>query len=216
MKLRVVGWAWYDDDLPQGNVSWAARNAIIDDIKKNDYLFSGLSHQEALDCAPVLNDGKIYRFSQQGWGDVMAEAHGFFGRKDYARFSFGINEEKEVRPLLRFDEDNFIPETDLSEKFTLCVNPSVFRSAQKTAEIKLEVLHKLRYLDKGDNLELICGEDKAEYKVESVERKKDLTAKKRRELEFAMRDFQDEEKMKLAEKEYDEAKVILLIKSEKP
>ena len=121
MKLKVIGWTYYGTQLPQGKLGWAARNAIIDDIKEHGYLFSGWAHQEGNFCAPVLNDGKIYRFSQRGWGGVMAEAHGYTGRMDYTLFAFAGDRKKEIRPDGGYDQRKFEPQGSLNERFELSV-----------------------------------------------------------------------------------------------
>ncbi len=98
MKIKVIGWASYDDcQYEEGDVGYAAHEAILRDVKENGYMFSGYQHQEHEYCTPVLSDGKIYRYSQRGWGSLIAEAQGLTDPMDYARFSFyqcGGNEEK--------------------------------------------------------------------------------------------------------------------------
>ncbi len=210
MKLRVVGWVYYDDDLEQGEIGWAARNAVIDEIKKRGYLFSGWAHQEADCCTPVLNDGKMYCFSQRGWGGVMAEAHGYTDIMDYARFAFMRDSDTEIRPKEIFDEETFTPEYDLNERFELQVTEKVFAAAQKSRKIKLDDLPQLRYLDKGDELALICGEKNAEYIVTDVERKKDLTEAQRQKLEFEFYDYGNP-KAKRAEEIFNNTKIVMVI-----
>ena len=216
MKLRVVGWTYYDDALPQGEVGWAAQNAIIDEIKERGYLFSGWAHQEADLCAPVLNDGKMYLFSQRGWGGVMAEAHGYTGRMDYAKFAFMGDAAKEIRPKERFDKRSFLPETDLNERFELRVTQEMLDSARHAHEIKLDDLPELRYLDAGDVLTLISGEEKAEYTVKDVDRDKDLSEEERLELRFAFYDHRNPERQKRAEEAFDRAKIILTVTFKPP
>lgn len=228
MKLRVVGWAYYDDDMEQGDIGWAARNAIIDDIKAHGYLFSGWAHQECDCCAPVLNDGKLYCFSQRGWGGVMAEAHGYNGRMDYARFAFAMDAEDEIRPKYAFDEDTFVPEYDLNQRFELQVSNATFDQAQSESKVKfmgntefterkvvLDDLPELRYLDEGDTLALVCGQEIAEYTVLDVERKRDLTEEKRWQLELDSYAFDDPDRMKRADEEFDNAKIVMIVKLSK-
>ena len=217
MKLRVVGWAEYDDApyIPEGVAGWAARNAIIDDIKKHGYFFSGWAHQEGYNCAPVLNDGKLYCFSQRGWGGIMAEAHDELERMAYARYSFAMEKEQEVRPTIRYSKLNFTPETDLNEKFNLSVDKSVFDAAKTESEIKLDDLPELRYLDKGDTLELICGEEKTEYSVADVDREKDISKERLSELRMAMYDLNNKERMQRAEDEFNNAKIVIIVKLKK-
>lgn len=215
MKLKVVGWTYYDDCLEEGSNGWAARSAIIDEIKKHGYMFSGWAHQKCDCCTPVLNDGKMYCYSQRGWGDLMAEAHGYTGRMDYAKFAFEIDDDAEIRPQEYFDEENFSPEYDLSERFEIEVSDDIFESAKKEYQITLEDLPELSYLDFKDTLVLTCGEKKAEFSVWDVERKRDLTEEKRLQLEVAFYDFNNKERMKKAEEEFNNTKIIMIIKFKK-
>ena len=92
MKYKVIGWTYYEDDTVlsyDGDDSFAQRNAIIDEIRKHKYRFSGWHHQESWEnCVPILNDGRKRLFSQRGWGGIMAEAYGQLGDYDYATFTF--------------------------------------------------------------------------------------------------------------------------------
>lgn len=216
MKLRVVGWTWYEDDFEQGERGWAARHAIIDDIKEHGYMFSGWSHQVCDGCAPILNDGKIYCYSQRGWGSIMAEAYGYTDRMDYVRFAFMIEPEEEIHPQQEFDEDEFTLEFDLNERFELEVSQDVFTAAESQCEIKLENLPELRYLDVGDTLALSCGNKSAEYAVVDVDRDRDLTEDRLLELEIAMYDIKNTKRKKRAEEEFNNAKIVMIIKLEKP
>ena len=218
MKYRVVGWASYDDRLPQADATWAAYYAIVDEIKKCGYSFSGWSHQEGYCCAPVLNDGKMYLFSQRGWGGLMAEAHGYTGRMDYCMYAFMTDMDsldKEIRPKNKFDRHTFKPERDLNEKFELEVSQEIFDAA-KTYAIKLDDLPQLRYMDAGDTLSLTCGEQGAEYIVSSVDRDKDISHEKLIELQVAFSDFKNKERKQRAEEEFDNAKIVLTVKFSKP
>lgn len=168
MKLRVIGWTDYDEERAEGDNGWAARNAIIDDIRQNGYEFSGWAHQEGANCAPVLNDGRIYRFSQRGWGDLMAEAHGFFGPMDYAKFAFPAPAAMERRPTRRVP-DGFEPEQNLGERFSLVVSPADFDAARAGA-LTVSDYAALRYIYKGDELVLTCGDRQAAFAVVDAER----------------------------------------------
>ncbi len=89
MKLKVVGWT-YDCDMRFGDVDcdYAARAAIIADIREHGYLFTGEQHQEESLGVPVMNDGSKRSFSQRGWGDLMAEAYDEEEPNSYAKYSF--------------------------------------------------------------------------------------------------------------------------------
>ena len=217
MKLRVVGWMYYDDDL-ESDSSWAGYMAAVDDIKKHGYEFSGWSHQECQCCAPVLNNGKMLRYTQRGWGGLMAEAHGCTGRLDYTHYAFIIEPEQldsEIRPTDEFDEDIFVPETDLNERFEQTVSQDIFDAAQNVGEIKLDNLPELRYLDIGDTLALVCGKNTAEFAVIDIDRKRDLTEDELLDFEMAFYDFANDERRKRANEEYNNTKVVMIIKLKK-
>ncbi len=94
MKLKVVGWTYYDDSrFPEEEVSFAAHAAIVEEIRANGYRFSGEEHQERDNCTPVLSDGKMRCYSQRGWGNVMAEAYGHTDPLDYALYAFRVYED---------------------------------------------------------------------------------------------------------------------------
>ena len=214
MKWRVVGWTYYDDHIEEGETSWAAHYAIVDEVKSRGYLFSGFAHQEGYDCAPVLNDGKIRRYTQRGWGGVMAEAYGYTGTMDYAKFAFMTDPDSEIRPQETFDGESFTPETDLNERFELTVSESVLNDANR-GEIKLDDLPELRYLDVGDTLALRVGDEVCEYAVLSVDRDKDLTEEQKLELQLAMYDYANKVRKQRAQKEYENTKDVIIVKLQK-
>lgn len=216
MKWRVVGWASYDDDIEQGTVTWAVQNAIVDEVKKCGYVFSGGAHQEGYNCAPVMNDGKIRRFSQRGWGGVMAEAHGYNGPMDYAKFAFdtNMNRDNEIRPQHSFDETNFKKAKNLTECFELEVSDGVLADANN-GSIRIADLPELRYLDAKDKLILKAGDVTEEFSVVDVEREPDLTRDELIELNMAMRDYNNRERMKKAEEELAAAPIAIVIKLKK-
>ena len=108
MKYKVIGWTYYDNsDILTSNdpIGFAERSAIIDEIRKHGYLFSGWHHQESWrGVVPILNDGKKRCFSQRGWGGIMAEAYGYTEDYDYAVFSF---QQSVADTELRFPPDDF-------------------------------------------------------------------------------------------------------------
>lgn len=55
MKYKVIGWTFSDNyDIESVPLTFAARHAIVDDIRENNYLFSGLDHQESCMVVPFL------------------------------------------------------------------------------------------------------------------------------------------------------------------
>ena len=215
MKLKVLGWTYYDDyDFEEGTNGWAATNAVIDDIKEHGYLFSGEDHQEHSCCAPILNDGKIHRFSQRGFGGIMAEAHGYTKRMDYSLFAFGINPDAAVYPTREiscYDDLRSQVCNHLAEKFCVNVCAETFNLAQSGA-ITLDDLPELRYLDVGDTLILRCNGQKAAFEVSDVNRQKDFTKQQRIALQVEFLRFDDANRRRKAEEIYEKTKTVMEIK----
>ena len=179
MKYKVIGWTAYDDEEvkeARGCIGFAERNAIIDDIRAHGYLFSGWDHQESWDCVPILNDGKKRCYSQRSWGGIMAEAHGMMGNYDYARFTFyeSLDRSKCVYPKSADYPRDFTPETDLNEHFELAVSEDIFALAKRRNPFFLDDDPALRYIDKGDTLTLVCGDERREYLVSDIDRNRNV------------------------------------------
>lgn len=178
MKYRVIGWTNYDDSsIKTSNkpMGYAERNAIIDDIRKNKYLFTGWHHQESWkNCVPVLNDGEKREFSQRGWGSLMAEAYGYLGNYDYSLFTFqeSIRSESLSFPRETCNIRNLVFSPIEKEHFDVDVNIELFQIAKNNNYFYLEDLEELRYIDKNDKITLHCGEEERTYKVKSVSRNK--------------------------------------------
>ena len=245
MKLRVVGWVAPYATTEEGTVSWAARNAIIDELRKHGYIFSGPSHNDESGCTPVLNNGKKYLFSTRGWGDVMAEAQGYTGSMDYMRFYMPLDDEvypdtnrnefdyvtvEDMDEMLSFfyedmDEEyrddllntsKFLtPETDLNERIELEAGKDILDSALNECKIVVPVAPELRYLDAGDTLALICDGTVTEFTVFEVVRKRALSEQKLKELIDATYDFKNRERAKKAQDEIDASPFVLHIKLKK-
>ena len=175
MKYKVIGWTYFDgDEFPDGDITFAVRHAIVDDIRKRGYLFSGYDHQEMLCCCPVLNDGKKRSFSQRGFADVMAEAHGECEPYSYARYMMGIREEYVKRPS---DHPSLLEVSDtdtLREEFTIEVSSEALRRSTSEGRLALPDPANLRYVERGDEI-LLCAEGmSARFAVTDVDRRKDL------------------------------------------
>ena len=174
MKYRVVGWTDYDgDDAPDSGspIGFAERHAIVDDIKKNGYLFTGWDHEERWGCTPVLNDGKKRCFSQRGFGGVMAEAHGETEPYAYARYTFMESITQRILPKTEYDPRHFTPETELAEHLSLAVDGETVQRARGQNPILLPDDPALRYLDAGDTLTLSHNGDALTVLVTDVDRR---------------------------------------------
>lgn len=201
MRLKVVGWTEYDlHEFKEGANTWAVRMALVDDIKKNGYFFSGYDHQERDNCAPVFNDGKMRRFSQRGFADIMAEAQGDNDYMGYARYMFGLEPSACRFPQNEVLRGDVRPERDLAETFELPVEEPFFTDTIRMMRdtelpikrIKLPDLPQLRYIDEGDTLVLTCGDRSAAYGIRDVERGRDLSYEERIKIEMRMNDYNNE------------------------
>ena len=178
MKYKVVGWTWFNNpNVPYvDNIGFAERNAVIDEIRKHQYLFSGREHQE--DYAPVFNDGKMRCFSQRGWGSIMAESYNCMKKYDYSAFAYGVNSKYRKTPDdvedSYFLEDDFVPETNLNEDFIVAVKEDIFDLAKSRNPVYMEDLEELRMIDAGDRLILTCNDKRETYLVSDVNRNRNV------------------------------------------
>lgn len=170
MKYRVVGWTYaLDEKVDYAIETMAAENAIIDDIRKNGYLFTGMDHQGCQNCTPVLNDGKKRIFTDREFGAIMSRAHGGGSYIDYA---FGFYDELDGGNVpddsKHFDSENFVPE-DISESFAFELTDEQFEGAEKDGVVYVDYDEKLRYIDAGDMAVICCGEKSQVYYITSAE-----------------------------------------------
>lgn len=77
--MRIVKWDKYDgekypsfDDVDEYQ---EAEEIVIEEIKKNGYLFHGYYHQNGEHGCPVFDNGKQFRTTFRAWGSIMQEAH---------------------------------------------------------------------------------------------------------------------------------------------
>jgi hypothetical protein len=214
MKYRVIGWTHYDDvGFEDESCSESALQAIIEDIRKNGYLFSGYDHQETFDCAPVLNDGKRRCFSQRGFGGVMAKAHGDYSRMGYSAYAFDWytgdgKDDDRVFPKNDINFATFVPETDLNEELSTVVTQDEFDRA-KNGSLTILDRDELKFIDAGDTLTLKCADQTASYLVKGFERRKDISHEMEIEIMTLSYSFDEPEKMKKANKMYEDAPWVL-------
>lgn len=217
MKYRVIGWTHYDDpEFEDENCSESALQAIIEDIRKNGYLFTGYDHQETYDCAPVLNDGKRRCFSQRSFGGIMARAHGDFSRMGYATYAFDWytgddREDNIILPKNNVNFATFVPETDLNEELSTTVTEEEFEAA-KTGRLIILDREELKFIDAGDTLTLKCGDKTASYDITVFERRKDISDEMEIEIMALSYSFDEPDKMKKANKMYEDAPWVLEFK----
>ena len=178
MKYKVIGWTWYENyNIPfsDDTIGFAERNAIIDEIKKHKYLFTGWDHQESWEsCVPILNDGKKRGFSQRGWGGVMAEAYGDMGDYDYSNYTFHgrLNSPYVKYPSEEYNTYNFISEPLEHEHFDVNISKELFEIAKTSNPFYLEDLDELRFIDTDDTITLHYDDEALTFLVAEIDRSK--------------------------------------------
>lgn len=97
-KLRIVGWTYFDCELPTKKYDAETFREVLHLIQKeimdNNYVFSGEEHQNSLTGVPVLSDGTCFRASMRSWGNIMASVYtGPNGEQlSYMDFYMSLNE----------------------------------------------------------------------------------------------------------------------------
>ncbi len=151
MKLKVVGWTHNDDyHYPENDGSFAARAAVVDEIREHGYEFSGMHHQNISNCTPILSDMTMFGCTQRGWGDVMAEAHGETHPMAYARYAFFCEDEEEYMVF---------PQNNIEDVL-------YYAAVEELGEEKAELLFKADYTLRCPHPEL---GDKEIYKLSDEE-----------------------------------------------
>jgi len=113
--MKVTEWTW-DNGTHESNIisDFAilntsginyeeARATVIDEIRKNNYHFTGSYHQEGEFGCPVIDDKYYFQVTQREWGSIMADAYPnecYYGLKEndrYLKWSW-ITEERSIVP----------------------------------------------------------------------------------------------------------------------
>ena len=134
MTKKVIGWDWYDGDdftgLKHDDFTDEVWDAVLTDVKKHGYLFTGEDQQETPYCCPVLNNYRIARFSRRGFARIMAQANGEMGDYDYARYMERefIAEKDKVIPDGKANED----ERKKDRTWAITLKPNDFETVVRT------------------------------------------------------------------------------------
>lgn len=101
--MEVIKWTFYgDEEYPEaeGNDNQEeCEDAIVREIQKWGYRFTGPAHQHHPYTVPVLSDGTRYECSFRYWGGIMARALGLDGPHAYVTWAFQIPKgQEEVLP----------------------------------------------------------------------------------------------------------------------
>ncbi|MBQ7761469.1 MAG: hypothetical protein IJ400_05370 [Clostridia bacterium] len=194
MKYKVIGWTWYDNELiEEMDHSDSATEAVIEDIRANGYLFSGMHHQDYPRCAPVLNNGKMLTFTQRGFGGVMAKAYGKTSRMSYAEYAFDwhFGDEDSKTPyvfpkeerVFEGEVDKSLIETDLSESFEYEATKEEYENAVNNGTLEFIYKNeKYRFMDTGDTILVKCQGQECLFEITSLARYKKFTEDEQIEL----------------------------------
>lgn len=175
MKYKVIGWTSSDNtNIPSAPLTFAARHAIVDEIKSKGYLFSGYDHQEAMWGCPVLSDGKKRDCSQRGFASIMAEAHGETAPYSYSVYMFAIKKEAVVAPQSCIYGSVSPRDEDGREEFELDVSQEIYAQATTENEISIEDLPSLKFIETTDTLTLKCNGTTTAFEVTNVNRGKKM------------------------------------------
>lgn len=182
MKYRVIGWINQDATFPpDAEQTFAERNAVIDEIRRQKYVFSGEEHQDCPFCVPVLNNGKKFSCSRRGWGELMAEAHGYTDPFGYARFT-DRRDCKSRRPSSGYSTADFVGRTALKETLDVVLNEAeLYRDVKEGRTLRLpeseyvDAIASLRYLDGGDTLRVWYEGKSCHRVVASVSYERDMS-----------------------------------------
>lgn len=170
MKYRVIGWTDYENEaIPEGEYSIAKEYAIVEDIRKYDYVFTGMHHENHPYCAPVLNTGEKILLSQRGFGDTMSIARGDGSYVDYA-YDWEMDPEDKGFTFPEGDRcidvvDKREKVCDLWEEYEMEVSREQFDDAGKNFILVILPDPVYNFLDAGDHLTLICEKDRQRYLV---------------------------------------------------
>jgi len=220
MKLKVIGWVWYDDTTyPGESVDWAAYNAVVDDVKANGYCFTGYHHQEMFDCVPVLSDGKMRRFSQRGWGDLMATVMGLKGRYAYSAYAFSspFNENDDfVMPSGRdVDESQILSPEELVDEYRVTIRIDSLRRGEESGTLRLPDRDEYRFMAVGDIIVFLNKGEEYRYRITQLEKKKKLCERDIFNYQMLNIHSSSEEKVKRVTEKFENAPWVLDLQLER-
>ena len=75
---------------------------------------------------------------------------------------------------LQFNPENFTPE-DITEDYTIEVSEEIYNQAVEIGKIIIDDTPYIRFMDQGDRVTLVCGENSVTYTVRCAAKDKDLT-----------------------------------------
>ncbi len=214
MKLAVIGWTYYDDpNYEYFETTWATHYAVLNDVIKNKYIFTGYHHQEYDYCCPVLNNGKKIIFSQRGFGGLMAKAHGYNKTYDYSIFSYPVNPNSKeyIFPKKAPDNSLIVDEKTLYETYTIEADMETIATADIKNQLRLLDLPKYHLIEVGDKVQLIHGKHTSKFKIINVNREKDVSVIDEYNFKYRNCDIFNEKEKEEIIKKYENAKLVLIL-----
>ncbi len=224
MKSYVIGWTHFDnEEIESAECGFADCQAIVEDIREHGYSFSGYAHQEFQGGAPVMNDGRIRRFSKRNWGSTMASAHKSPHPLDYTLWAEAFaTEEAELKGMP--SEDRWIKDIpplidrdELYETYRFTVDEPTLERARTVHKYTRDNSHELRFIDVGDTVVMTCGEVTARFAVTDIKRGWNFAREGEApdlrdsfDMHWALRSEDEREKARAFEK-YKEGKDVLCI-----
>ena len=94
-KYTVTGWTYWEDDnyeeigndVLKGLINQdEIYDAVAKDLKKNNYIFCGETHQHNPHGVPVINDKYKVNCSMREWGGIIARAYNPDWENDYMAY----------------------------------------------------------------------------------------------------------------------------------
>jgi len=73
-ELKIIGWSEWRFGAREATTDHH-RELAIQEMRKNNYHWTGEYHQNGEGGVPVFNDGTRLQLSFRGWGSLMADAY---------------------------------------------------------------------------------------------------------------------------------------------
>lgn len=79
--MKVTGWTFCDNNSYSNINDMAddefeqAKAAVIAELRKNKYKFSGSAHQYKDNCCPIIDNKYVFCVSMRSWGSIMQQAY---------------------------------------------------------------------------------------------------------------------------------------------
>jgi hypothetical protein len=128
-RMKVTEWTYWEDkrfksvDFLSAEDYALAENAVIEELKANNYKFSGRDHQWGY--CPVIDNEYIFQVSMRKWGDIMRKAYDLPNEDElgYVLWAWGApSNDKPVYPAMECWKCKM--RTDTGNKLKQCYSSS--------------------------------------------------------------------------------------------